>query len=222
MGRGKIEIKRIENATNRQVTYSKRRTGIMKKAEELTVLCDAQVSLLMFSTTNKLHEYISPSITQKEFYDKYQRSSGVNLWDSQYEKMQENLKKLKETNNRLRKEIRQRHGEDLEGLQLQQLCGLEQNMLKSAERIRHKKFHVLGTQTETCKKKIKSHLEAQSNLLRGFEEGDTSCHYGFIPHGDDYDDDNGGSHVFAFRLQPTQPSLQDAEAAYGSYALTLA
>uniref|UniRef100_A0A803LHI1 Uncharacterized protein n=1 Tax=Chenopodium quinoa TaxID=63459 RepID=A0A803LHI1_CHEQI len=42
MGRGKIEIKRIENTTNRQVTYSKRRNGIIKKASEITVLCDAK------------------------------------------------------------------------------------------------------------------------------------------------------------------------------------
>jgi len=63
MGRGKIEIKKIENPTNRQVTYSKRRNGIFKKAQELTVLCDAKVSLIMFSNTNKFHEYISPSTT---------------------------------------------------------------------------------------------------------------------------------------------------------------
>ncbi|GMH21597.1 hypothetical protein Nepgr_023439 [Nepenthes gracilis] len=42
MGRGKIEIKRIENSSNRQVTYSKRRNGIIKKAKEISVLCDAK------------------------------------------------------------------------------------------------------------------------------------------------------------------------------------
>jgi len=61
MARGKIQIKRIENTTNRQVTYSKRRNGLFKKANELTVLCDAKVSIIMFSSTGKLHEYISPS-----------------------------------------------------------------------------------------------------------------------------------------------------------------
>ena len=60
MGRGKIEIKKIENRTNRQVTFSKRRNGIMKKAQELTVLCDAKVSLIMISCTNKLYQYLSP------------------------------------------------------------------------------------------------------------------------------------------------------------------
>lgn len=63
MGRGKIEIKRIENPTNRQVTYSKRRNGIFKKAQEITVLCDAKVSLIMFSNTGKFHEFVSPTTT---------------------------------------------------------------------------------------------------------------------------------------------------------------
>ena len=63
MARGKIQIKRIENSTNRQVTYSKRRNGLFKKANELTVLCDAKVSIIMFSSTDKLHEFISPAAT---------------------------------------------------------------------------------------------------------------------------------------------------------------
>ncbi|TYI44275.1 hypothetical protein ES332_A01G225400v1 [Gossypium tomentosum] len=61
MGRGKIEIKRIENSSNRQVTYSKRRNGIMKKAKEITILCDAKVSLIIFGSSGKMHEYCSPS-----------------------------------------------------------------------------------------------------------------------------------------------------------------
>lgn len=63
MGRGKIEIKRIENSSNRQVTYSKRKSGILKKAKEINVLCDAQVSTIIIAPSGKMHEYISPSTT---------------------------------------------------------------------------------------------------------------------------------------------------------------
>lgn len=56
-GRGKIEIKRIENTTNRQVTFCKRRNGLLKKAYELSVLCDAEVALIVFSTRGRLYEY---------------------------------------------------------------------------------------------------------------------------------------------------------------------
>ncbi|KAK8624281.1 hypothetical protein V6N13_065629 [Hibiscus sabdariffa] len=54
MGRVKLQIKRIENTTNRQVTFSKRRNGLMKKAYELSVLCDVDVALLMFSPSGRL------------------------------------------------------------------------------------------------------------------------------------------------------------------------
>lgn len=57
MGRGKIEIKRIQNTTTRQVTFSKRRTGLVKKTHELSVLCDAQIGLIVFSTTGKMFQY---------------------------------------------------------------------------------------------------------------------------------------------------------------------
>lgn len=57
MGRGKIEIKRIQNTTTRQVTFSKRRTGLIKKTHELSVLCDAQIGLIIFSSTGKLFQY---------------------------------------------------------------------------------------------------------------------------------------------------------------------
>ncbi|RZB51509.1 Agamous-like MADS-box protein AGL1 isoform A [Glycine soja] len=62
MGRGKIEIKRIENTTNRQVTFCKRRNGLLKKAYELSVLCDAEVALVVFSTRGRLYEYANNSL----------------------------------------------------------------------------------------------------------------------------------------------------------------
>ncbi|KAF5778770.1 putative transcription factor MADS-type1 family [Helianthus annuus] len=57
MGRGNITIKRIDNSTSRQVTFSKRRNGLLKKAKELAILCDAQVGVIIFSSTNKLYGF---------------------------------------------------------------------------------------------------------------------------------------------------------------------
>lgn len=59
MGRGKIEIKKIDNATSRQVTFSKRRGGLFKKAKELAILCDAEVGLVVFSSTGRLYHFAS-------------------------------------------------------------------------------------------------------------------------------------------------------------------
>ncbi|KAG1354674.1 putative MADS-box transcription factor 17 [Cocos nucifera] len=57
MGRGRVELKRIENKINRQVTFSKRRSGLLKKAYELSVLCDAEIALIIFSSRGKLYEF---------------------------------------------------------------------------------------------------------------------------------------------------------------------
>ncbi|WMV57137.1 hypothetical protein MTR67_050522 [Solanum verrucosum] len=57
MGRGKILIRRIDNSTSRQVTFSKRRNGLLKKAKELAILCDAEVGVIIFSSTSKLYDY---------------------------------------------------------------------------------------------------------------------------------------------------------------------
>ncbi|KAL8518454.1 hypothetical protein ACS0TY_009724 [Phlomoides rotata] len=60
MGRGKVEVKRIENKIKRQVSFSKRRNGLLKKAYELSILCDAEVALIIFNK-GKLYEFCSAS-----------------------------------------------------------------------------------------------------------------------------------------------------------------
>nr|AZZ09250.1 AGAMOUS-LIKE PROTEIN 104 [Primula vulgaris] len=57
MGRVKLHIKKIENITNRQVTFSKRRNGLIKKAYELSVLCGIDIALLMFSPSGRLSHF---------------------------------------------------------------------------------------------------------------------------------------------------------------------
>ncbi|CAN8005391.1 unnamed protein product [Ixodes hexagonus] len=59
MGRKKIQISRITDERNRQVTFTKRKFGLMKKAYELSVLCDCEIALIIFNSTNKLFQYAS-------------------------------------------------------------------------------------------------------------------------------------------------------------------
>lgn len=215
MGRGKIEIKRIENATNRQVTYSKRRTGIMKKARELTVLCDAQVAIIMFSSTGKYHEFCSPSTDIKGIFDRYQQAIGTSLWIEQYENMQRTLSHLKDINRNLRTEIRQRMGEDLDGLEFDELRGLEQNVDAALKEVRHRKYHVISTQTETYKKKVKHSYEAYKTLQQ--ELGLREEPAWFVDNtGGGWDGGAGAgaaADMFAFRVVPSQPNLHGM--AYG-------
>ncbi|XP_042426059.1 MADS-box transcription factor 1-like [Zingiber officinale] len=61
MGLGRVEVRRIENKINRQVTFSKRKAGLLKKAYELSVLCDVELSLIIFSNRGKLFDFSTAS-----------------------------------------------------------------------------------------------------------------------------------------------------------------
>jgi hypothetical protein len=56
MARGKVQMRRIENPVHRQVTFCKRRMGLLKKAKELSVLCDADIGVMVFSPHGKMYE----------------------------------------------------------------------------------------------------------------------------------------------------------------------
>ncbi|KAK6773162.1 hypothetical protein RDI58_028400 [Solanum bulbocastanum] len=82
MGRGKILIRRIDNSTSRQVTFSKRRNGLLKKAKELAILCDAEVGVIIFSSTSKLYDYANTSMKSViERYNKAKEDSAHKLGD---------------------------------------------------------------------------------------------------------------------------------------------
>ncbi|MED6162030.1 hypothetical protein PIB30_066541 [Stylosanthes scabra] len=92
MGRVKLPIKKIENTTNRQVTFSKRRNGLVKKAYELSVLCDVHVALIMFSPSGR-PTLFSSNTSIEEILERYinlppqERKNPVNT-DSQLEEIQ--------------------------------------------------------------------------------------------------------------------------------------
>ncbi|KAL2668495.1 hypothetical protein AAZV13_01G132100 [Glycine max] len=86
--------------------------------------------------------------------------------------MLENLKKLKDINNKLRRQIRHRIGEglDMDDMSFQQLRTLEEDMVSSIGKIRERKFHVIKTRTDTCRKKVKSLKQMNGNLLLELKE----------------------------------------------------
>eukprot|EP00800_Vazella_pourtalesii_P020996 TRINITY_DN762_c0_g2_i5.p1 TRINITY_DN762_c0_g2~~TRINITY_DN762_c0_g2_i5.p1 ORF type:complete len:588 (+),score=141.60 TRINITY_DN762_c0_g2_i5:205-1968(+) len=68
MGRKKIAIERIPDNRNRQITFMKRKLGLFRKAYQLSVLCDCQISVIIMPKNNKLFQYSSSdmnSILQK-------------------------------------------------------------------------------------------------------------------------------------------------------------
>ncbi|KAK6115281.1 hypothetical protein DH2020_007550 [Rehmannia glutinosa] len=207
MARGKIQIKKIENQTNRQVTYSKRRNGLFKKAHELTVLCDAKVSIIMISSTQKLHEYISPTTTTKQVFDQYQKAVGVDLWNSHYEKMQGHLQKLKDVNRNLRREIRQRMGESLNDLGYDQMVNLIEDIDSSLRLIRERKVFSYFFSLFLFSQKLRNVEEIHRNLVLEFDHArQEDPHYGLVENEGDYNSvlgfPNGGPRIIALHLPP--------------------
>ncbi|CRG88230.1 Myocyte-specific enhancer factor 2 [Talaromyces islandicus] len=64
MGRRKIEIKPIRDDRNRSVTFLKRKSGLFKKAHELSVLCSVDVAVIIFGHNKKLYEFSSGDIRE--------------------------------------------------------------------------------------------------------------------------------------------------------------
>lgn len=62
MGRQKIEIKKIEDIDARQVCFSKRRSSLCKKASELSILCGAEVAIVVFFPAGKVFSFGHPSV----------------------------------------------------------------------------------------------------------------------------------------------------------------
>ncbi|XP_052200775.1 agamous-like MADS-box protein MADS1 isoform X4 [Diospyros lotus] len=156
MGRGKIEIKRIENTTNRQVTFCKRRNGLLKKAYELSVLCDAEVALIVFSNRGRLYEYANNSV--KETIQRYKKAcsdssntGSVSELNAQY--YQQEAAKLRVQIGNLQNSNRHMRGESLSSLNLRELKNLETRLERGISRIRSKKNELLFAEIELMQKR---------------------------------------------------------------------
>ncbi|XBI10644.1 hypothetical protein VPH35_137871 [Triticum aestivum] len=78
MARGKVQLRRIENPVHRQVTFCKRRAGLLKKARELSVLCDADIGIIIFSAHGKLYD-LATTGTMDGLIERYKSASGEGM-----------------------------------------------------------------------------------------------------------------------------------------------
>ncbi|XP_073045500.1 agamous-like MADS-box protein AGL62 [Primulina eburnea] len=53
---------KMENQSNLQVTFSKRRVGLFKKASELCVLCGVEAAIIIFSPAEKVYSFGHPNV----------------------------------------------------------------------------------------------------------------------------------------------------------------
>ncbi|KAI3794358.1 hypothetical protein L1987_36988 [Smallanthus sonchifolius] len=167
MVREKVQMKKIDNASARKVTFSKRRRGLFKKAEELSVLCDADVAVIIFSSNGKLFQYSSSSM--EEVLERR------NLHSKNLEKLNQpslELQLVEDTNYaNLSKEVAERtlqlrrlRGEELQGLSIEELHQLEKSLEAGLSRVVAKKGEVIMNEIYHFQEKEAKLMEENDKL----------------------------------------------------------
>ncbi|TVU15768.1 hypothetical protein EJB05_39306, partial [Eragrostis curvula] len=166
MGRGRVELKKIENPTNRQVTFSKRRMGLLKKASELAILCDAQIGVIIFSGSGKMYEYSSPPWRIANIFDRYLKAPSTRFEEMDIQqKIIREMTRMKDERNRLQIITSQYMGEDLTLLSLQDVSNLEQQLEFSLYKVRLRKQELLDQQLLEMRNREMHVSEVQSDHL---------------------------------------------------------
>ncbi|XVE66363.1 hypothetical protein DITRI_Ditri08aG0074600 [Diplodiscus trichospermus] len=178
MGRGKIPIKRIENQTTRQVTFSKRRAGLLKKTHELSVLCDAQIGLIIFSSTGKLCQYCSEPYRMEQIIERYQKVTGTRIPEhDNREHLYSELAVLRKETRRLQLSMRRYTGEDMSSIPFEELDQLEQELERSVIKVRERKNELLHQQLDNLRRKERILEEENSNMYRWIQEHGAAIEY---------------------------------------------
>ncbi|XP_037496909.1 agamous-like MADS-box protein AGL104 [Jatropha curcas] len=166
MGRVKLPIKRIENTTNRQVTFSKRRNGLIKKAYELAVLCDIDIALIMFSPSGRVSHFSGKRRIEDviaRYINLPDHDRGCDIQNREY--LHSTLKKLKSENDMALQaanpEAARSNAEELQ----QEVCNLQHQVQRAEDQLRiyepdPLKFNSMG-ELESCEKSL---LEIMARL----------------------------------------------------------
>ncbi|XP_031272781.1 agamous-like MADS-box protein MADS4 [Pistacia vera] len=176
MGRGRVELKRIENKINRQVTFAKRRNGLLKKAYELSVLCDAEVALIIFSNRGKLYEFCS-SASMLKTLERYQKCNygapepNVSAREALEISSQQEYLKLKARYEALQRSQRNLLGEELGPLSSKELESLERQLDMSLKQIRSTRTQYMLDQLMDLQHKEQVLSETNKTLKQRLMEG---------------------------------------------------
>ncbi|KAL8250762.1 hypothetical protein R6Q59_034455 [Mikania micrantha] len=156
MARGKVQMRRIENPVHRQVTFCKRRAGLLKKAKEISVLCDAEVGLVIFSANGKLYE-LATNGSMQGLIEKYMKSTHCYVEEQADEnqvlesKMEVNM--LKNEIDVLQKGLRYMFQGGAGKMSLDELRILENNLEVWMYHIRSAKMDIMSQEIQLLKNK---------------------------------------------------------------------
>ncbi|CAN6709671.1 unnamed protein product [Malus baccata var. baccata] len=171
MGRGRVVMERIKNNINRQVTFTKRRNGLRKKAHELSVLCDAQVAVIIYSSRGKLYEFCSTDMNKiLEQYRQSCYSSQDNVAENETQNIYQEVSRLKVKHESLQRSQRHLLGEDLHQLRLKELLVLEKQLDRTLSKARQEKTRMMFNQLEELRTKENDLAGVNKQLKRELQE----------------------------------------------------
>ncbi|KAM3211508.1 hypothetical protein ACQJBY_064960 [Aegilops geniculata] len=171
MARGKVQLRRIENPVHRQVTFCKRRAGLLKKARELSVLCDADIGIIIFSAHGKLYD-LATTGTMDGLIERYKSASGEGMaadgcGDQRVDPKQEAMV-LKQEIDLLQKGLRYIYGNRAnEHMNVDELNALERYLEIWMFNIRSAKMQIMIQEIQALKSKI---LYMQEGMLKAANE----------------------------------------------------
>nr|TKS07126.1 hypothetical protein D5086_0000114580 [Populus alba] len=158
MARGKIAITRIENRTAR--------VGLFKKTHELSVLCDAEIGLIVFSSNGKLSEFCSEPSSIPHIIKRYEISKGMRVSENNdSEQILKELKRIRKETDDLQLSMRCYKGESLSSLHYEDLVELEKQLECSVNKVRARKFELLQQQVDNLRRKEKM-LEVENQQIQ--------------------------------------------------------
>ncbi|CAM0909432.1 unnamed protein product [Alopecurus aequalis] len=168
MARGKVQMRRIENPVLRQVTFCKRRTSLLKKANELSVLCDANIGVMVFSPLGKIYE-LATNGNMQSLIERYKGSKmeaqGESSKQNNPQVIQQEVLLSRQETELLRKGLRYMYGAtDIDHMNLHELHALESNLEIWAHNIRSTKMQIMSREIEVLKNK-EGILKATNDLL---------------------------------------------------------
>ncbi|EOY23935.1 K-box region and MADS-box transcription factor family protein isoform 2 [Theobroma cacao] len=168
MGRSKIEMKLIEDTTNRQVTFSKFRAGLLKKAHEVSVLCDAEIGLIIFSSTGELFDYCTQPLSMEQIIERYQLAKGTQT--PQQSGLQNMSEKLRRESHCLELSLNHLNGSELNSLKIEDLEELEQQLEYSINKVRARKIEEKQASSRQQQVPIEANMleEKQQQVLNQF------------------------------------------------------
>ncbi|BAF22747.1 mADS-box transcription factor 26 [Oryza sativa Japonica Group] len=167
MARGKVQLRRIENPVHRQVTFCKRRAGLLKKARELSILCEADIGIIIFSAHGKLYD-LATTGTMEELIERYKSASGeqANACGDQRMDPKQEAMVLKQEINLLQKGLRYIYGNRAnEHMTVEELNALERYLEIWMYNIRSAKMQIMIQEIQALKSK-EGMLKAANEILQ--------------------------------------------------------